>query len=104
MDKNTIKLNETDIKGIVSGSIKKVLSERHFFAGTSSREQDVPAANGWVGDTQPLETIMNAAQQIMNTFKQYKKTSPEYGQNAQILQWAKSVYDGANKWINSNIY
>lgn len=97
MSKDVIKIDESKLREIVSESVRKALLG-------NGKYQDVAVTNQWVGETEPFEAIMNSAQAIMNQFAQYKKAGKQYGPSAQIYQWAKSVYEQANNWLNANMY
>ena len=92
MKKNTIKLNENQLRQIVAESVKRVLNE-----------------NCWYGDVKPFQTIISAANEIMNKFgytqdEDYDDIGDCDGPDIalQIYDWAKTVVDDAEDWLRYN--
>lgn len=92
MKKNTIKLNESQLRKIVAESVKRVLKE-----------------SCWYGDIKPFETIAAEAQKIVEKFEYAQ--SDDYDDlgdcdgpdiTPQIYKWAKNVAEQAEYWLRSN--
>ena len=85
--KQTIKINERELKHLIKESVKKVLNEEYF----------------WWGDTKPLEEIYHLASQIAETYQ------PDFDNNDydeddrarfDLWKWAKDVATEAEKFIH----
>lgn len=92
MKKNTVKLNESTLRKIVAESVKKVLKE-----------------SCWYGDEKPFQTIISAANEIVDKFDYTQDDNyDDIGDcdgpdiTPQIYKWAKNVAEGAEYWIRYN--
>lgn len=91
INKNVIKINESQLKQMISESVKMVLKEAC-----------------WYGDTKPFEMIRSAAEQIMNNFQYTQEDNYEsfndgsYDYDSDIYNWAKKVYYNAEEYISMN--
>ena len=90
--KNTIRLNENTLKQIVAESVKRVLNE-----------------SCWYGDVKPFQTIISAANEIMDKFghtqdDNYDGIGDCDGSDIapQIYEWAKNVAEDAEDWLRYN--
>ncbi len=92
MKKNVIKLNENILRQIVAESVKKVLKE-----------------SCWYGDEKPFQTIISAANEIVDKFDytqddNYDEIGDCDGPDIvpQIYRWAKNVAETAEYWLRYN--
>lgn len=90
-NKNVIRINESQLKQMISESVKKVLKEAC-----------------WYGDTKPFEIIRNAAEQIMSNFQYTQEDDYEpfndspYDHEGWIYKWAERIYLDAEEYIGMN--
>lgn len=92
MKTDVIRINEQQLKKIVAESVKKVLKE-----------------SCWYGDEKPFNTIIKAANEIMNKFD-YTQDDNYDGMGdcdgpditPEIYKWAKDVAYNAEYWLRYN--
>lgn len=92
MKKNVVKINENTLRQIVAESVKKVLKE-----------------SCWYGDEKPFQTIISAANEIVDKFDYTQDDNyDDIGDcdgpdiTPQIYKWAKNVAEGAEYWLRYN--
>ena len=92
MKKNIVKINENTLRQIVAESVKKVLKE-----------------SCWYGDEKPFQTIISAANEIVDKFDYTQDDNyDDIGDcdgpdiTPQIYKWAKNVAEGAEYWLIYN--
>ena len=92
METNVIKLNEQQLKKMIAESVKKVLKE-----------------SCWYGDEKPFQTILSAANEIIDKFAYTQENDyDDIGDcdgpdiTPQIYKWAEDVAYNAEKWLRYN--
>jgi len=90
--KQTIRLNESQLKRVVAESVKRVLTE-----------------SCWYGDTKPFIDIYKAASEIMEAFQDAASDDYEVWDDCDgrdldpdIYDWARNVAEQAVSWIQCN--
>ena len=87
--KQIVRLTESQLRGMITESVKKVLKE-----------------SCWYGDTKPFEVIRNAAEEIMDKFQYTQEDDyepyDEYDFHWSIYEWAKKISNDAEGYIHCN--
>lgn len=87
--KQIVRLTESQLRGMITESVKKVLKESY-----------------WYGDTKPFEVIRNAAEELMDKFQYTQEDDYEsddaYDFGWDIYEWAKKTYYNAEEYIGCN--
>ena len=86
MKKQTIRLNESQLKDMIKESVQNVLMESYV----------------WYGDVTPLETIMTACSEIRNRMQDRDFDGYEDAASYELLEWANKVSEQAENFIMHN--
>ena len=88
-NKNIIRINETQLKQMISEGVKKVLKE-----------------GCWYGDEKPFIDIINATTKIMEALDyvnndDYEESGDDYSYS-QLYKWAYNVHENAQYYLTQN--
>ena len=88
MKKETIKINESQLRQIVKESVENILKEGYV----------------WHGNVQPLKTIMDACYEICESYKNYDwdNVADDGYANIDLYNFAKQTYETAQNFIEHN--